>query len=160
MVTPFDENPIGSHRRNRYGEYRERYSKGRVPKSTGGTYVRLNGWTFVKMTITSVPPIAKPTVADVRINAVRLVTSKVWNGTPVLYMMINGIVVYPWTTATGIAFATWVDLYWEWVRVRTGEELEVWVASTDATDGIINDANAAVLLRGIIDVPDYTDYFS
>lgn len=160
MPFPFAEHPIGDFRRNRYGQYRQRYSKGRKPESTGGTYVRLNGWTFVKMIISGTPPIATPNIADVRINALKLITNKVWAGTPVMYMTINDIVVYPWTTTTGIAFDTWVDLYWEWVRVRTGEELEVWVASTDPADGIINDANAVVLLRGIIDLEDYTDYFA
>lgn len=157
MARPFAEHPIGSYQRNRYGEYRPRYSKGRITEASGASYVRMDGFTYVKMVMTG--KLHKPEMADSRINRIKLINSQAWNGAPLFYIKINDITVYPWSGTQAAVLGIWINLTWDWLKVRTGEELEVWVASDDATDGIINTANAAALLQGVVEPEDYTDYF-
>lgn len=93
------------------------------------------------------------------INRIKLVNTKAWIGTPQFYMTINDIMVYPWSGTASATLGTWINLTWDRLKVRTGEELEVWVRSTNANDGIANDANVASLLQGVLEPEDYTDFF-
>lgn len=165
MPRPFDENPIGSRYRNLYGEYRSRYSNGRKADGTSCTYVLLNGLTFVKLNLWGFgDSITKPRWSETQINYIKIVESPTADpmvGTPLFYMKIQNVIVYP-STGGGehTPLDTWVNLGFEWMKVRMGEELEVWVRSTDANDGVTNTAQVCAQMQAITKMEDYTDDFT
>ena len=160
MTTPFDENPIGSRYRERYGKYRSRYSRGRKADATSCTYVTMAGFTWVKMNIWSFGnDMSNPKHASTRVNNMIIDNSNPWIGTPQVYLMINGVKIYPTTPYLSATLGVTVLLTWDYVTVRPGEDLEMWVRSTDPTDGIMNNANACGRIGGIVEMEDYTSYF-
>jgi hypothetical protein len=164
MAQPFDENPIGHFRRNRYGQYRERYSKGRKADETSCTYVRLSGFTYVKLNLWGFgDSITKPRWSDTQINYVKIIEAGGLDpmvGTPIFYLKINNVMIYPSDAGgVGTPLDTWVNLGFEWMKVRMGEELEVWVRSTDAGDGIVNTASVCAQMKAITKLEDYSDDF-
>lgn len=163
MPFPFAEHPIGHFRRNRYGEYRPRYSKGRKADGTSCTYVTLNGFTYVKLNLWGFgDSITNPRWSETQVNYIKIIESAIADpmvGTPKFYMKIRNVVVYPSDGFVSTPLDTWVNLGFEWMKVRMGEELEVWVASTDPGDGVTNTARVCAQLKAITKLEDYTDDF-
>lgn len=82
-----------------------------------------------------------------------------WVGSPFFFVKIGQVVVYPHGNLMPTTLGVWVDLGFSWIQVRMGEEMEVWVQSSSALDGVTNVADACVEIEAITKMEEYTTHF-
>lgn len=138
MARPFDENPIGSRYRERYGQYRQRWSTRKAARISYGTILP-DGMTEVRTQLlaSAVWPDGIDRIHDIAIYQIKFEDTggNAFTGTARFMIRAPDLtMVYPFASYEDIVWGTWVYLGTLSSNIRVGEKYYVGIFSTDAND--------------------------
>jgi|LGVF01.1.fsa_nt_gb hypothetical protein len=135
MARPFDENPIGSRYRERYGQYRSRYARLKVGSQAYQLHADADGTNWVKVDWSAGGDgNLQPTIHDIAIYKVMMWKNGGWAGEALWRLTIDDVKVYPFQAQETVVDAVEVYLSTLSTTVKTGEVCDLQFKSTNAGD--------------------------